>query len=94
MSHLTFEQRYTISVMLKQGISQRIISETLNRHPSVISREIKRNCDGRSGKYNADLAHRKCLLRREKKPRHRRLDNPMRSYIIAHLENKLALSKS
>lgn len=90
MSHLTSEQRYTISVLLTQGMSQRFIAASINRSPSVISREIKRNCDGRSGKYNADLAQRKCESRHELKPKYRRLDEEMKDYIIAHLEDKLS----
>jgi transposase, IS30 family len=90
MSHLTSEQRYTISVLLSQGMSQRFIASTLNRSPSVISREIKRNCDGRSGKYSADLAVRKCQSRHELKPKYRRLTDEMKAYIIAHLEDKLS----
>lgn len=88
MSHLTFEQRYTISVMLSQGMSQCVIARTIDRNPSVVSREIKRNCDGRSGKYSADLAHRKCLSRHEQKPKYRLLDDQMRQQIIDLLEEK------
>lgn len=90
MSHLTSEQRYTISVLLNQGMSQRFIASTLNRSPSVISREIKRNCDGRSGKYSADLAVRKCQSRHELKPKYHRLTDEMKAYIVTHLEDKLS----
>jgi len=43
MSHLTKEQRYTISVMRKAGYSQKAIAESINKDKSVISRELKRN---------------------------------------------------
>jgi IS30 family transposase len=48
MGHLTLEQRYTIQVLLKEGLNQSLIAKRLNRDKSVIQREIKRNCDLRS----------------------------------------------
>ena len=56
MGHLTLEQRYTIQVLLKEGLNQSLIAKRLSRDKSVIQREIKRNCDLRSGEYKADLA--------------------------------------
>lgn len=76
--------------MLNEGISQCVIARSLNKNPSVISREIHRNCDNRNGKYTADLAQRKCQIRHEQKPKHRRLNDEMKQYIIAHLEDKLS----
>lgn len=61
MGHLTLEQRYTIQVLLKEGLNQSLIAKKLNRDKSVIQREIKRNCDLRSGEYKADLADKKCF---------------------------------
>ena len=43
MSQLTSEQRYTISVMYKQGFAQKVIAVTINKDRSVVSRELKRN---------------------------------------------------
>lgn len=90
MSHLTYEQRYTISVMLQAGYTQTSISEALGRSKSVISREISRNCDGRSKKYIADLAQRKCDSRHRQKNKHIKLTSIMRVYIIEKLEQKLS----
>ncbi|MUP16674.1 IS30 family transposase, partial [Ancylomarina euxinus] len=59
MERLTENQRYTISVMLKRGHSKIEIASYLGRDKSVIYRELKRNCDKRSGEYRADLAQRK-----------------------------------
>lgn len=73
MSHLTYEQRYTIAVMLSSDYSQKSIAEALGRDKSVISREIKRNRDGRSGEYRADLAARKCKERHQKKRKYIKL---------------------
>nr|WP_077197252.1 helix-turn-helix domain-containing protein [Prevotella ihumii] len=43
MTQLTKEQRYTISVMHKQGFQQKEIAETINKDKSVVSRELSRN---------------------------------------------------
>jgi IS30 family transposase len=55
MSHITKEQRYTISTMLKQGHIQSEISKLIGKDKSVISR----NGDLRSEEYRSDLALRK-----------------------------------
>lgn len=90
MSHLTYEQRYTISVMLQAGYTQSSISKALGRSKSVISREIIRNRDGRSKKYIADLAQRKCDARHKEKNKRIKLTSVMRAYIIEKLEQKLS----
>jgi IS30 family transposase len=90
MSHLTYEQRYTISVMLQTGYSPSSIAKALNRSKSVISREIARNCDGRSKKYNADLAQRKCETRHKQKKKNGKLTNEMWAYITEKLDQKLS----
>ena len=59
MSHLTSEQRYTIGVLLDQNYNKSEIAILINKDKSVITRELKRNCDLRSGKYSSELAHRK-----------------------------------
>lgn len=68
MKHITVEQRYTISVMKQQGYKQREIAEAIGKDKSVISRELKRNSDKRSKKYNWDQAHRKAEGRKKEKP--------------------------
>ena len=70
MSHLTLEQRYTIEVMCNQGYKKSAIAIAINKHKSVVSRELKRNCDKRSGIYHHDLAQRKCDKRQQQKPKH------------------------
>lgn len=69
MSHITKEQRYTISVMKARNYSQKEIAEAIGKDKSVISRELRRNCDKRSGKYRHDLAQRKYEARMKKKPK-------------------------
>ncbi|MBG6062308.1 Helix-turn-helix domain-containing protein [Flavobacterium micromati] len=56
MSHLTSEQRYTISVLLEQNFSKSQIALLIKKDKSVVTRELKRNCNLRSGKYDYALA--------------------------------------
>ena len=70
MSQLTRMQRYTISVMYKQGFPQKVIAETIKKDKSIVSRELKRNRNDR-GEYNFTHAQmladvRKDRLRRER----------------------------
>jgi len=67
MGHLTVEQRYTIQVLKEEGLSQSAIAQRIGRDKSVVSRELKRNCDKRSGKYKAELAEKKCANRHKTK---------------------------
>lgn len=43
--HLTTKERESILVLLTQGVTIRKIAEMLNRSPSTVSRELKRNTD-------------------------------------------------
>jgi len=54
---------------LEQGFSRKEICAAIGKSKSVLSRELKRNSDKRSGKYRADLAHRKYEQRQKAKPK-------------------------
>jgi IS30 family transposase len=69
MKHLTLEQRYEISAMYKNGALQKDIAKALQKDKSTISRELKRNRDGRNGQYRASLAQTKCERRHKEKPK-------------------------
>lgn len=48
---ITSEERYALSLLRKQGHSRAEIARQLGRHPSTITRELRRNvwrCDGRA----------------------------------------------
>ena len=45
--------------MKKQNYSQKEISKAIGKDKSVVSRELKRNCDKRNGSYDHNLAQRK-----------------------------------
>lgn len=55
---LSVEERSDIQVSLLRGMSQRAIARMLNRSPSTISREIRRNSDAR-GAHTTQHAQRK-----------------------------------
>ena len=70
MSHLTLKQRYTIEAMCKEGYKKSAIAQAINKHKSVVGRELQRNCDKRSGLYHHDLAQRKYDKRQQDKRKH------------------------
>jgi len=86
MKHITKEQRYTISEMKRQGYKQKDISLVIGKDKSVVSRELKRNCDKRSGKYSDDLAQRKYDIRQKKKPKKVLFTEAVKQTVKAWLE--------
>jgi len=85
MSHLTLAQRYEIQTLNKLGQSQKDIALYLGRDKSVISRELRRNRDLRSGEYRAELAQRKYEKRQGQKPRQVHFTGPVRAYVEEQL---------
>ena len=85
MKHITQEQRYTIFSMLEKGYKQEEIAKVIGKHPSTISREIRRNCDERNGEYRYDLAQRKCEQRHKNKPKKKRFTEEVKEYVDACL---------
>jgi IS30 family transposase len=81
MIHLTEEQRYTISVMNDNGNTQSKIATTIGKDKSTVSRELRRNCDKRSGEYRKVLAQRKCEDRHRDKPKKRRFTTEVKAYV-------------
>jgi IS30 family transposase len=59
MSHIAYEQRYTIEILLRTNEDKPSIAKKLSIDKSVLYREIKRNSDQRNGAYRAGLAHQK-----------------------------------
>jgi transposase, IS30 family len=53
---LTSEERYMISALRRQGVHQAAIARNLQRHPSTICRELKRNCARYDGAYRPSIA--------------------------------------
>lgn len=90
MSHLTREQRYTISVLLEQNFSKSQIALLIKKDKSVLTRELKRNCDLRSGKYYYDLAQRKYERRQRDKPKRTDLTTKIKETIKEYLHQELS----
>ena len=86
MSHLSYEQRYTIEVLLCQGKKQSEIAEIISRSKSVVSREISRNCDQRSNVYKAKLAQSKYYSGLCGKPKAMKVTTAIEQQIITLLE--------
>jgi len=81
MAHLTQPQRYTIEAMLKEGHTQSEIARVIGKNKSVVSREIKRNRDLRSGLYSQDLAQRKYQKRQKEKPKRVRFTDAVKTEV-------------
>ena len=72
--------------MRNEGLTQSAIAEKIGKDKSVISREIRRNCDMRNGAYRADLAHRKYQERLEQKPKSHKFTEQIKETIHRLLE--------
>jgi IS30 family transposase len=86
MTQITAEQRYTISVLRKEGKSKKEIAKTIGKHPSSIGRELKRNCDLRSGEYRSELAEKKCRERHKFKLKAIKLTEEIKWHIYSKLK--------
>jgi len=85
MGHLTQEQRYTISQMLENGYKKIEIARVIGVDKSTITREVKRNADGRNGAYRYGLAQRKAEDRKRSKPHAVALTPD----VVAYIERRL-----
>src|SRR5262249_22099872 len=56
--YLDREERYEIARLVESGLSVRKVAACLGRSPSTVSRELARNADPRSGRYQPERAHR------------------------------------
>ena len=74
-NQLTEPERYTLGVLKRQGMSGRSIARLLDRHPSTISREIRRNsCLATDGAYRPSKAQERTNGRRRQSRRFRHHD--------------------
>ena len=56
-AQITLEERYALALLYRQGRSLRAIAGALGRHPSTVSRELRRNATRYDGSYRFRLAH-------------------------------------
>lgn len=85
--HFGIEEREKIQEMLWQKESLRSIAKAVNRSPSSVSREIKKNKPPEKNQYTPRLAHDRALEHRKHRGREKRLKNDtVRTYVVAHLK--------
>ena len=83
---LTSGERYALSALRKQGCSQAEIARSLGRHPSTISREVRRNSKDRTGRvYRPALAGDVAHWRRSRSRRNQRFTDEDWDVVIEHL---------
>jgi len=69
---LNQQERYRIHALCQAGLSLRAIADSLDRAPSTISRELRRNAD--AGSYHPERAERISRMRRQRANRRPRID--------------------
>ena len=90
MKHLTVEQRYTIWAMIQQECKQKDIALAISKDKSVVSRELRRNCDKRNEEYKADLAQRKYEKRQKDKKKHIYFTEEVKQHVNERLRKDLS----
>jgi IS30 family transposase len=69
---ITSEERYTLGALRAQGFSQARIARALGRHPSTVSRELRRNSARFDGAYRPSKADERTSGRRSRSRRNSR----------------------
>ncbi|HQS67709.1 MAG TPA: IS30 family transposase [Sulfuricurvum sp.] len=85
-TQLTEMQRYQISALKKEGLSQQEIARNIEVHPSTISRELRRN-KGLRG-YRPKQAQYKAVQRHKEKPKSIRLGSEQIDYIRQKIQEE------
>lgn len=71
--HIRRDQRVALAALIREGLSQRAIARHLAISPASVSRELKRNGDGRYHATHADVMAKS--RRRRSKVRYRKIEN-------------------
>jgi len=90
MTHLTLGERYEISILNGQGRSNAEIARALGRNRSTIGRELKRNADGRNGRYRPELAQKKTCARHGGKKKRETFTPGIRDFVTDRLKQDLS----
>lgn len=83
------KENYTIQHMLAQGKTNAEIARVLQRSPSTIWRERKRNCL-QDGDYSAAFAERYANQRKEEKPRRSSITSEVEALLKQGLDQRLS----
>jgi IS30 family transposase len=90
MTHITVEQRYTISELLNNGYSDIQIGSIIKKDRSSIYRERKRNSDNKNQEYKYELAQKKADVRKKSKPKYSPFTEEIKSEVKLLLEGDLS----
>lgn len=85
---LSHEERKLISTLKQQDLSLRQIALLLDRAPSTISRELKRNTYHKDGSYRFDKAHQRAVTRRRKSHRVPHYDRHVMARVMALIRRR------
>jgi transposase, IS30 family len=87
--YLSFSEREDLAMLRGQGLGVRAIARTLGRHPSTVSRELRRNAATRCGQlsYRASIAQWKAELH-ARRPKMAKLASQER--LRAYVQDRLA----
>ena len=87
--YLSEDERVRIADLLRAGLGVRGIAAELERSPSTISRELRRNRDPSSGQYRPFAAQRLAAERRTRPGRGKLLRDPvLRQFVAGRLEKR------
>jgi len=85
--HLSQEERYTITYFSRRHISQADIAKAMGRHPSTISRELRRNVgELADGIYRAEPAHQHAIARRRRARKGTQFTDQQWAHVVALIE--------
>mgnify|MGYP003686821219 CR=1 FL=1 len=90
MTHITVEQRYTISELLNNGYSDIQIGSIIKKDRSSIYRERKRNSDNKNQEYKYELAQKKADVRKKSKSKYSPFTEEIKSEVKLLLEGDLS----
>lgn len=91
---LTQEERYTINALRVAKCSQAEIARQIGKHPSTVSRELRRNLTTHRQQYRPEKAHSYAVARRRRCRRGSHYSASERAQVFSLIRRSSALSKS
>lgn len=85
--YVTRDERYEIARLNDAGLGVRAIAQALRRHPATISRELRRNRNRVTNRYEPERAHTLAGARRRRpKPRRLQTNQRLRDWVQERLD--------